>query len=215
MPNEPHDDRLFPLPQRDSIMFTETQRAFIRGEHEYSGRTAKQQRYQMRERIRKRIVDALADFAFVCEYMEDRETERVFATLVEDEDIEAVPTLARVLELIYVGAFPEHNLFEASLERGVRNAERRQLGEDTDKILTVDFDVKRTPVTEVRMNEIFQKINQLRWGDLTEPELRWFFNQYAMAGGFDPEFLPEEFKNRLRINSTYDYATGADVHKEE
>lgn len=57
--------------QRPEALLTDKQRRFIFDLVEYSGENPRQQRYQMRERIRRRFIDGLKDVSLLSELDEN------------------------------------------------------------------------------------------------------------------------------------------------
>ncbi|MES3516943.1 MAG: hypothetical protein PPP58_04675 [Natronomonas sp.] len=79
---------------RKNAMLTTEDRRWLRGEKRYEGEHAKQQRYQRRRDIRKRVYNSLLDFSILFEHLEGAEREKLFGTpgtgqtaLTEDREL--------------------------------------------------------------------------------------------------------------------------------
>ena len=65
---------------RKNAMLTTEDRRWLTGEKQYEGEHAKQQRYQRRRDIRKRIYNSILDFSILFEHLEEDEREKLFGT---------------------------------------------------------------------------------------------------------------------------------------
>jgi hypothetical protein len=65
---------------------TSTDRAFLRGEKEYTGNHAKQQRYERRKAVRERTRAALWDFSILFHTLDDDELEKVRTVPIDERD---------------------------------------------------------------------------------------------------------------------------------
>lgn len=63
---------------RKNAMLTTEDRRWLLGEKTYSGKHAKQQRYQRRRGIRERVYNSILDFSVLYENLSDSESEKVF-----------------------------------------------------------------------------------------------------------------------------------------
>jgi len=187
-------------------MFTEDQRAFLRGEKEYEGETAKQQRYQMRERIRRRVRDTFRDFSLLYEHADEREQDHVFNPRgKEDEIVTFREGVIDTLAFIYfcttqIGDGRSFNMpFEELLELAIKNAEIRRRGGDATSapplVVDVDPDVRFLDPSRIDFPTITEKLAQEDVHKLSEREMTEFL--WHFARGTDV-FLPEELQEELR-----------------
>ena len=65
---------------RKNAMLTTEDRRWLTGEKHYEGEHAKQQRYQRRRDIRKRVYNSILDFSILFEHLEENEREKLFGT---------------------------------------------------------------------------------------------------------------------------------------
>lgn len=79
---------------------TGTDREFLTGEHEYTGESAKQQRYQRREAIAERTRQAFYDFAFLYDVLDPHERDRVFNP-DESDTVELVEAMRDTIAFLY------------------------------------------------------------------------------------------------------------------
>jgi len=70
---------------RKNALLTTEDRRWLRGEKQYEGEHAKQQRYQRRRDIRERVYNSLIDFSILFEHLEDAEREKLFGTPGPDQ----------------------------------------------------------------------------------------------------------------------------------
>jgi len=147
-------------------MLTKTQRAFLKGEKEYTGEHAKQQRYQRREAIKERVENTLLDFKLLFETWEERGSGRLFGDRPDRE--ETGKGLSALLALIYSETY-DRGRFEQLLYRGVNQAEE-QINPDQG-LLKVDFEVSRMP--SVDMEDAIRRYR--RRGELSD------MNPYELA----------------------------------
>lgn len=82
------------MPGRKNAMLTTEDRRWLTGEKAYDGEHAKQQRYQRRRDIRKRLYNSVLDFSVLFEHLEEDEREKLFGTpgtkqttLTDDRDL--------------------------------------------------------------------------------------------------------------------------------
>lgn len=193
--------------QRKVAMLTQNQRDFIRGDKAYEGDTAKQQRYQMRERIRRRVRDTLQDFALLYEYTDERERNAIFDVGESHADMDAVTdfqeALAATIAFLYRSLEGEPTSeamydrsfrvpFEAILQQGVAKAEvDRQPRTMPRTMVTVDFDVDVRRSSAIDIDHAIEKIAELRENELTDAEIRNLIFAFNPDVGFSEEGYAE------------------------
>jgi len=85
---------------------------------------------QKRNRIRRRVRNAVLDFSILFEYMEERDRETVFDP--DDEDRDAYTQgITDVLSFLHLGTMGYHTPFKDMLSEGVGKAEQRLAGSTT------------------------------------------------------------------------------------
>lgn len=152
--------------ERPNAMLTKTQRAFLRGEKEYTGNSAKQQRYERRRAIQERVQNTLLDFQLLFDTWEDRGTGSLFGENPSQE--ETGKALSTLLALLYTEAHT-HNGFRNLLTRGVRQGENR-LNPDDESDVTINFEVER--ITRVQIEDALDRYSDREgYKDMSDEEL--------------------------------------------
>jgi hypothetical protein len=129
---------------RSTAMLTKTQRAFLKGEKEYTGDHAKQQRYQRRKAIKERVENTLLDFQLLFETWDERGSGELFGE--DPARGETGRGISTLLALLYLETY-DGGQFEQLLYRGVNQAEEQiHPGEG---LLRVDFEVERMPTVDM------------------------------------------------------------------
>jgi hypothetical protein len=152
--------------ERPNAMLTKTQRAFLKGEKEYTGEHAKQQRYQRREAIKERVENTLLDFQLLFEAWEERGSGDLFGERPDRGD--TGKGISALLALLYLETY-DRGQFEQLLYRGVNRGESRIHPDE--RLLRVDFEVSRMP--SVDMEDAIRRYR--RRGDLSD------MNPYELA----------------------------------
>ncbi len=106
--------------QRPEALLTDKQRRFIFELVEYSGENPRQQRYQMRERIRRRFIDGLKDVSLLSE-LDENSKEKIVNGL-DDSGLHLIA--ADFLEYIYTTT-GQRELLKRIIQTAVYNAEYR------------------------------------------------------------------------------------------
>lgn len=201
---------------------TEKDREFLCGEKTYD---SKQGRYKRRKSIRDRTRAAFVDFSYLLEYLDDEEFEKIFQveetldqTDIRDitpedcadgalnqyeyykmfSDTVAMIFLAmRVIERQIIASPISANSknFEYIVRRAVQVA-ASQRGSNDDILLTADVDIRKLDYSDVDEQRIAEKLAAGEGDELTDEELRYFFNKISNL---------EEFENL--IPDTPDFAT--------
>lgn len=104
--------------ERPDALLTDKQRRFILGLVEYSGKNPRQQRYQMRERIRRRFVDGLQDLSLLSEL--DENSKEKIADELGDSGLHLAG--ADFLEYVYATT-GQRELLKQIIRTAVYNAE--------------------------------------------------------------------------------------------
>lgn len=152
--------------EREGAMLTKTQRAFLKGEKEYTGENARQQRYQRRQAIKKRVQNTMLDFKLLLETWGERGSGELFGE--KPASGELGKGISALLALLYMETY-QHGRFENLLYRGVRKGEERVHPEDED-LVTIDFDIKR--VSRVEMQDALNRYRKRgELSDMSQTEL--------------------------------------------
>ncbi|AEH39193.1 hypothetical protein [Halopiger xanaduensis] len=148
---------------------------------------------QKRNRIRRRVRNAILDFSILFEYMEERDRETVFDP--DDEDRDAYTQgITDMLAFLHLGTMGYHTPFKDMLSEGVGKAEQRLAGSNY-RMVNVEFNVD--PVGQIDVDEVIAKLENEEFAQLTDEELRAFVRLLTMSDAFSPEDTREEIKERV------------------
>lgn len=175
--------------ERSRGILSEIDRKYLLGEKQYGHR---QTRYDRERAIRERVVEALLDFALLYEYLPERDRQRIFNELAERDGADIA--FASVFAFLYHGSLEQevrHFDFGKLLEIGVREGEYRQQPEflRDRRAINVVFYVESDSLFDqnVDISRIVRKIEQGRWHELTDKDLRHFIRINALTEEFDPD----------------------------
>jgi len=170
---------------------TDTDRKFLMGEKEYSGDNAKHLRYQRRRAIAERARQALHDFGFLFDMLNEHERNRIFDPPEEDES-DLYQALYRTISFLYYslegnkGAKPAfmrnrslNSTFKQILEPGVQFGEQARYPDDVTVIVDVTFDVDSTPVAHetVAWDPLIEKLAERDLNEIDPRNLRLAMSQ--------------------------------------
>jgi hypothetical protein len=148
---------------------------------------------QKRNRIRRRVRNAVLDFSILFEYMEERDRETVFDP--DDEDRDAYTQgITDVLSFLHLGTMGYHTPFKDMLSEGVGKAEQRLAGSNY-RMVDVEFNVE--PVGQIDVDDVVEKLENEEFAQLTDEELRAFVRLLTMSDGFSPEDTREEIRDHV------------------
>jgi len=148
---------------------------------------------QKRNRIRRRVRNAVLDFSILFEYMEERDRETVFDP--DDEDRDAYTQgITDVLSFLHLGTMGYHTPFKDMLSEGVGKAEQRLAGSNY-RMVNVEFNVE--PVGQIDVDDVVEKLENEEFAQLTDEELRAFVRLLTMSDGFSPEDTREEIRDHV------------------
>ncbi|SEH47300.1 hypothetical protein SAMN05192561_102264 [Halopenitus malekzadehii] len=148
---------------------------------------------QKRNRIRRRIRNAVIDFSILFEHLEQRDRETVFDP--KDEDREAFTQgVIDMLAFLHLGSMGYHTPFKEMLAEGVGKAEQRLAGSDF-RMVNVEFNVD--PVGQIDVDEVIEKIENDEFAQLTDEELRAFVRLLSMSEEFSPSETRETIKDNV------------------
>ncbi|GAB3419810.1 hypothetical protein GCM10027435_21670 [Haloparvum alkalitolerans] len=150
-------------------------------------------RKQKRNRIRRRVRNAILDFSILFECMEERDLNTVFDP--DDEDREAYTQgITDMLAFLHLGTMGYHTPFKDMLSEGVGKAEQRLAGSNY-RMVNVEFNVE--PVGQIDVDEVVSKLEDEEFAELTDEELRAFVRLLTMSDSFSPEDVGEEIKEHV------------------
>jgi len=150
-------------------------------------------RKQKRNRIRRRIRNAILDFSILYECLEDRDRKTVFDP--DDTDRESYTRgITDMLGFLHLGTRGYHTPFKDMLSEGVAKSEQRLAGSDY-RMVTVEFNVE--PVGQIDVDEVIEKIESDEFERITDEELRAFVRLLSMSDEFTPGAVRESLNSRV------------------
>ena len=176
-------------------LLTEQDKEFLIGELEYTGDHARQQRYQRREDIARRIRFGFEDFAFLFEHMDETDRKRIFDVDVpydarlQDDLIETVAFLYLALEGKDESSMHPDKprfVFEDILEAGIATGEVARRSDFGSRLL-VDVlynGVRVVDPDSVDLEHAVDKIARFEEHRLSIEELRGVMHYANMEGGY-------------------------------
>lgn len=176
--------------ERPRGILTPSDRDFLLGRKtDYTEHSKKQKR----NRIRRRVRNAILDFSLLYECLEDRDRRTVFDP--DDEDREAYTRgITDMLAFLHLGTMGYVTPFKDMLSEGVAKSEQRLAGSDY-RMVRVDFNVE--PVGQIDVDEVVDKLENEEFAELTDEELRAFVRLLTISESFSPEDAGEEIKDRV------------------
>lgn len=183
--NDPTEDE-----SRPRGILTPSDREFLLGHKtDYTEHSKKQKR----NRIRRRLRNALLDFTILFEHLEERDRETVFDP--DDEDRDAYTRgITNMLGFLHLGTMGYHVPFKHMLAEGVNKAEQRLAGSDY-RMVNVEFNVD--PVGRIDVDEVVDKLANDEFEQLTDEELRAFVRLLAESDQFSPDAAREELASQM------------------
>ena len=171
-------------------ILTPSDRDFLLGRKtDYTDHSKKQKR----NRIRRRVRNAILDFSILFEYMEERDRETVFDP--DDEDRDAYTQgITDMLAFLHLGTMGYHTPFKDMLSEGVGKAEQRLAGSNY-RMVNVEFNVD--PVGQIDVDDVVDKLEHEEFAQLTDEELRAFVRLLTMSDTFSPADTREEIKDSV------------------
>lgn len=177
-------------PDRPRGILTTSDREFLLGRKtDYTEHSKKQKR----NRIRRRIRNAILDFTILFEYLDDRDRETVFDP--EDDERDAYTQgIIDMLGFLHLGTMGYYTPFKHMLAEGVNKAEQRLAGSDY-RMVTVYFNVD--PIGTIDVDEVMDKIEGERFEEITDEELRAFVRLLTESDEFSASSARVEMKNQI------------------
>ena len=148
---------------------------------------------QKRNRIRRRVRNAVLDFSILYECLEDRDRKTVFDP--DDEDRDAYTRgITDILGFLHLGTMGYVTPFKDMLSEGVAKSEQRLAGSDY-RMVRVEFNVD--PVGQIDVDEMIEKIEADEFERITDEELRAFVRLLSMSDEFAPDDVREGLNERV------------------
>ena len=175
---------------RDRGILTPSDREFLLGRKtDYTEHSKKQKR----NRIRRRLRNAILDFTILFDHLEDRDRETVFNP--EDESRDAYTQgIIDMLGFLHLGTMGYYVPFKHMLSQGVNRAEQELAGSDY-RMVTVDFNVD--PVGQIDLDTVVEKLEEHRYEELTDEELRVFVRLLAESDDFSATDVQGELEAQM------------------
>ncbi|NHN61004.1 MULTISPECIES: hypothetical protein [Halorussus] len=204
------EDSLAHSADRGRGILTPSDREFLLGRKtDYTEHSKKQKR----NRIRRRIRNAILDFSILFEHLEDRDRETVF-----DPDDDARDAYTRgitdMLAFLHLGTMGYYTPFKHMLAQGVNKAEQELAGSDY-RMVTVDFNVD--PVGQIDVDDVIDKLEFGDFEEITDEELRAFARLLSESEDFSATTLRSDMKEQMSayIEEVYAAAEQRDQRVEE
>ena len=193
-------------PDRERGILTPSDREFLLGRKtDYTDHSKKQKR----NRIRRRIRNAILDFTIIFEHLEERDRNTVFDP--EDDERDAYTQgIVDMLALLHLGTMGYSTPFKDMLSQGVYKAEQELAGSEY-RMVNVYFNVD--PVGQIDVDSVIDKLERGRFDEITDEELRAFVRLLAESDEFTPEPMREEIKDQM--DEFVEKATAAAIQREQ
>ncbi|WP_255192200.1 hypothetical protein [Natronobeatus ordinarius] len=190
MDDDETEDLLAYDPDRERGILTPSDREFLLGRKtDYTEHSKKQKR----NRIRRRIRNAILDFTIIFEHLDDRDRETVFDP--EDAEREAYTRgITDMLALLHLGTMGYSTPFKDMLARGVYKAEQELAGSDY-RMVNVYFNVD--PVGQIDVDDVIDKLERGQFEEVTDEELRAFVRLLAESDEFSAGPMREDIKGQM------------------
>lgn len=184
------DEPLAYAADRDRGILTPSDREFLLGRKtDYTEHSKKQKR----NRIRRRLRNAILDFTILFDHLDDRDRETVFNP--EDEAREDYTQgIVDMLGFLHLGTMGYYVPFKDMLGQGVNRAEQK-LADSDYRMVTVDFNVD--PVGRIDVDEVIDKLEAERFDEVTDEELRAFVRLMTESDDFSPAEMRSGMKEQM------------------
>lgn len=177
-------------PERPRGILTPSDREFLlERKTDYTEHSRKQKR----NRIRRRVRNAILDFSILFEHLEGRDRDTVFDPDAEDREA-YTRGITDMLAFLHLGTMGYHTPFKDVLSRGVGKAEQRLTGSDY-RMVSVEFDVD--PVGQIDVEEVVEKLENEQFARLTDEELRAFVRLLTMSDAFVPAAVQDLIEDNV------------------
>lgn len=190
MSGEDTDGTLAFDPERDRGILTPSDREFLLGRKtDYTEHSKKQKR----NRIRRRVRNAILDFTILFDHLDERDRKTVFDP--EDAERDAYTRgITDALAFFHLGTMGYSTPFKDMLARGVSKGEQELAGSDY-WMVNVEFNVD--PVGRINVDSVVEKLDRGSFDEITDEELRAFVRLLAESEGFSTMPIREEIKGQM------------------
>lgn len=207
--DDPNEDLTFDS-ERDRGILTPSDREFLLGRKtDYTEHSKKQKR----NRIRRRVRNAILDFTILFDHLDERDRKTVFDP--EDAERDAYTRgITDALAFFHLGTMGYSTPFKDMLARGVSKGEQELAGSDY-RMVNVEFNVD--PVGRIDVDSVVEKLDRGSFDEITDEELRAFVRLLAESEGFSTMPIREEIKGQMAEFAARTAAAAAqrDQHVEE
>lgn len=185
-----NDDGLAYSADRGRGILTPSDREFLlERKTDYTEHSKKQKR----NRIRRRIRNAILDFSIIFEHLEDRDRETIFNP--DDDERDAYTQgITDLLAFLHLGTMGYYTPFKNMLAQGVNKAEQELAGSDY-RMVNVEFNVD--PVGQIDVDEVVDKLEFGDFEEVTDEELRAFVRLLSESEDFSATSLRSEMKEQM------------------
>ncbi|WP_435156338.1 hypothetical protein [Haladaptatus sp. DFWS20] len=187
---EGNDERMAFSADRGRGILTPSDREFLLGRKtDYTEHSKKQKR----NRIRRRLCNAILDFSIFFEYLEDRDRKNVFNPESEASD-DYTQGIIDMLGFLHLGTMGYHVPFKDMLAQGVNRSEQKLAGSDY-RMVTVDFNVD--PVGQINIDEVTENLEDGNFDEITDEDLRAFVRLLTESEDFSATSMRTEMKEQM------------------
>ncbi|HET7325336.1 MAG TPA: hypothetical protein VFJ06_13495 [Halococcus sp.] len=168
-------------------ILTPSDREFLLGRKtDYTEHSKKQKR----NRIRRRLRNALLDFTILFEHLEERDRKTVFNPQ-DDARNAYTQGITDLLGFLHLGTMGYYVPFKNMLSQGVSRAEQELSGSDY-RMVNVEFNVD--PVGQIDVDAVIDKLDTGDFDDITDEELRAFMRLLTDSD----DFSATEFRTGMK-----------------
>jgi succinate dehydrogenase flavin-adding protein (antitoxin of CptAB toxin-antitoxin module) len=168
-------------------ILTPSDREFLLGRQtDYTEHSKKQKR----NRIRRRLRNALLDFTILFDHLEERDRKTVFNPQDDARDA-YTQGITDLLGFLHLGTMGYYVPFKNMLSQGVSRAEQELSGSDY-RIVNVEFNVD--PVGQIDVDAVIDKFDAGDFDDITDEELRAFMRLLTDSD----DFSATEFRTGMK-----------------
>lgn len=187
--NEPPEEPAYSADRGRGIL-TPSDREFLLGRKtDYTDHSEKQKR----NRIRRRLQNAILDFTILFEHLEGRDRRTVFDPESDARDA-YTEGITDLLGFLHLGTMGYHVPFKDMLSQGVNRAEQELSGSDY-RMVNVEFNVD--PVGQIDVDEVIDKLDSGEFGEITDEELRVFMRLLTESDDFSPTDLRTDMRQQM------------------
>jgi hypothetical protein len=176
--------------ERGRGILTPSDREYLLGRKtDYTDHSKKQKR----NRIRRRLRNAVLDFTILFEHLEERDRETVFDP--DDGAREAYTEgIVDMLAFLHLGTMGYSTPFKDMLSRGVGRAEQELAGSEY-RMVTVEFNVD--PVGRIDVDAVIDKLAAGEFEEITDEERQAFVRLLGESEEFHPARVRSEMKEQM------------------